>query len=64
MDQGNPICMIYLDLRKVFFIDKVLYKRVMLELKALAIADEIYCLIENGLKDMKQSNNYLDPFWN
>ena len=44
--------MIYLDFQKAF--DKVPHKRLMLKLRALGILDEIYCWIEDWLKDRKQ----------
>jgi hypothetical protein len=52
VDQGYPIDVIYLDFQKAF--DKVPHKRLMLKLRALGIVDEIYCWIEDWLKDRKQ----------
>jgi hypothetical protein len=52
VDQGYPIDVIYLDFQKAF--DKVLHKRLMLKLRALGIVDEIYCWIEDWLKDREQ----------
>ena len=52
VDQGIPIDVIYLDFQKAF--DKVPHKRLMLKIKSLGIAGEVYSWIADWLSDRQQ----------
>jgi len=52
IDQGHPVDVIYLDFQKAF--DKVPHKRLMLKIKSLGIAGNVYNWIEDWLKDREQ----------
>ena len=52
IDQGHPVDVIYLDFQKAF--DKVPHKRLMMKIKSLGIAENVYNWIEDWLRDREQ----------
>ena len=52
IDQWHPVDVIYLDFQKAF--DKVPHKRLMMKIKSLGIAENVYNWIEDWLRDREQ----------
>jgi ribonucleases P/MRP protein subunit RPP40 len=63
IDQGHPVDVIHLDFQKAF--DKVPHKRLMMKIKSLGIAENVYNWIEDWLRDRKQRVVFLggDSEW-
>jgi ribonucleases P/MRP protein subunit RPP40 len=52
IDQGHPVDVIYLDFHKAF--DKLPHQRLMMKIKSLGIAENVYNWIEDWLRDREQ----------